>query len=616
MKRIIRLACVLATLFAADLRAAEAHAQNYSFSVPSLKMEVHVRPDASARIIYDIKFSNFPGAQPIDVVDVGTPHAGYALNNVTASLDGTRLLDIRKSEYVDPGFEVHLGSQTIQPGRQGTLHVEFNMPDLVYQDTTRSDYASIQITPTWFGEQFVRGNSDVIVAVHLPAGFPPEQVLSQKEPFSRSEPAGDDGQTVVSWFSNRRAVGPYLVGVSFPKSSMTRVVRQTKFGLLLKWFKESPQARSVAGLIFLACFGFLFFRFSGGTGISIFVVLSVALVVVFVVSPAAHLIGFLPLLALVGLNEWALRRRRLTYLPAIAEVEGGGIRRGLTAPEAAVLLELPLCKVLALVIFGLLKKRIVRQVQADPLIVEVNEPFRAPQEWHGHPRRLAKFYRHAAQQEKTVVHDYEHAFLSRLQSNAGKPVGDVALGTAVKGLIKHVARRLKGFDLSDTQDYYRSIVRRAMLQAGSIAAIEPRQEVLDRDLQWILMDDGYSSVFSQPGYHYVPAWTRSTTSGTGGGTTQPTSAAPGGTTSFSDVAASFAGWTENTMGSVASAIEPGSIQAKSASGGVIDLSGVDRATADALKAMGESSGSGGGFSGGGCACAGCACACACAGGGR
>ena len=92
----------------------------------------------------------------------------------------------------------------------------------------------------------------------------------------------------------------------------------------------------------------------------------------------------------------------------------------------------------------------------------------------------------------------------------------------------------------------------------------------------------------------------------------------GGKTSFGDVAASFAGWTENTMGNMADAIAPGSLQVKGASG-VINLGGVDKVTGDIFKSLATSSGSGGGSGGGGgcaCACAGCACACACAGGGR
>jgi hypothetical protein len=94
----------------------------------------------------------------------------------------------------------------------------------------------------------------------------------------------------------------------------------------------------------------------------------------------------------------------------------------------------------------------------------------------------------------------------------------------------------------------------------------------------------------------------------------PTPGIPGQTT-FSDVAASFSGWAENTMGSLASAISPGALNAGQSPGGFLDLSGADHVTGEIFSALAEASTSGGG-GGGGCACAGCACACACAGGGR
>ena len=50
---------------------------------------------------------------------------------------------------------------------------------------------------------------------------------------------------------------------------------------------------------------------------------------------------FLMSLAAAGFVEFLRRMRRPSYLPALVSVEGGGIRRGLTAPEAAVLLEIP-----------------------------------------------------------------------------------------------------------------------------------------------------------------------------------------------------------------------------------------------------------------------------------
>ena len=86
---------------------------------------------------------------------------------------------------------------------------------------------------------------------------------------------------------------------------------------------------------------------------------------------------------------------------------------------------------------------------------------------------------------------------------------------------------------------------------------------------------------------------------------------------FGDVAGSFSGWAETTMGGMAAAILPGSMSIPAAKGGFLDLSGVDRVTSNVFEAIGKASSSGGGSGGSSsCACAGCACACACAGGGR
>jgi hypothetical protein len=322
--------------------------------------------------------------------------------------------------------------------------------------------------------------------------------------------------------------------------------------------------------------------------------------------------------ALLGLNEWSLARRRASYMPPIAEVEGGGIKRGLTAPEAAVLLELPLGRVLGLVIFGMLKKGLIREVQADPLIVEVAEEFHTGGRISSESQR-AKFYRAAGQRKGVVVHNYEHPFLFLIEQNPGKPVQEIQFSVPVRQLIERTAARMKGFDLSDTKDYYRRIVARAAEQAKAIGDVQQREERIDRDFEWILMDDDYPTVFRRGPYR--PVWTRGTRTWTPPAPRSPTAPStptPPGQTSFGDVSASFAGWAENTMGGMAAAISPGSLQIGRPSGGFLDLSGADRLTGEFFRALSESSGRRGGGGGGSCACAcaGCACACACAGGGR
>ena len=78
----------------------------------------------------------------------------------------------------------------------------------------------------------------------------------------------------------------------------------------------------------------------------------------------------------------------------------------------------------------------------------------------------------------------------------------------MKALIKHTVSRMKGFDLSDTQDYYRAIIKKALDRARSIGDIPERERYLDKNLQWLLLDDDYPTVFRAPNYHYRPVWIR------------------------------------------------------------------------------------------------------------
>src|SRR3972149_5489778 len=382
----------------------------------------------------------------------------------------------------------------ISPSRSGGVRVEFTMPKMVFQDTTRKDYASFRITPTWFGDQYVKGNTHIQVAIQLSKNLKPEEVLHQGLPFTLKRQT--DFWTEVGWdFPTVRLTGPHLVAVSFPKGDMP-VIKQSSLDLLMKWFSESTEARIVCGLISLVLFAVVFFRFSGGTGFSLFSIFCVCGAIGFYYSPGWQLLS-LPLLAvLIGLNEWFLGKRKMRYMPPIAQVEGGGIKRGLTAPEAAVLLELPIAKVLSLVIFGMLKKGVLQQQNPDPLAVSVDEAFKLQSDTLlADEKQRMQFYREAGQKKGVVIHSYEQPFLFLLEKNPGKPVKDIDFGVPVRQLITGAATRMEGFDLKQTKEYYRSIIKRATEQAASIGDIPQREATIDKNFEWILMCDNYPPVF-------------------------------------------------------------------------------------------------------------------------
>ncbi len=610
---------VLAFLLALTLfvPASRVLAQTYWFQVPELRMQVFVNPDASARIVYDITFDN--SGSPIDIVDIGTPHDGYDIGNFTASIDGYPLTDIRVSEYIDTGVEIHLDEYAIPSGESGTLHVEFTMPDMVYEDTTQDGYASLQITPTWFDSDVVYGTSDIWVLIHMLPEVQPEEVLYQDVAFT--DKAIYEEHTVVGWrYPDGSASQSHLVGTSFPTTGMTRVVEQSLLDITLKWLQDNPAVTWTLGIIAFILIAVAFFRYSGGTGLSIFALLACGTIYGMTVFPLMVLIAFPLSILLVILVERSLKKKKSSYLPAIAQVEGGGIKRGLTAPEAAVLLELPLNKVLLLIMFGLLDKRVIALEDDSPLAVKVDNVYVVDGKTKT-KRRTAR--QEVAKKQGIVLRDYEHDILDVLQEDGSKPVHKQDFGEPMRDLVKSVAGKMKGFDLSDTQDYYKKIISRAMEEAKGMGDVPEFEAFLDKTWPWVMMDDNYGPVFQRSGYTYHPTWVRPYVVSQAGGASMPSvggsKSGPsyGGKTSFSDVAASFAGWTETQTGNLASAISPGGLDLGTA--GVVNLSGADKVTGDIFKALSSGSGGGsGGSSGGGCACAcaGCACACACAGGGR
>ena len=609
MSRAARSSITLALVALAALPAA---AQEYSFSVPRMVLSVTVGADASIGMEYEIIFRCNEGAHALDAVDIGLPRSGYDISNMTASVDGEPLNSIEPSPYVKPGVAVNLNEKAIQPGQEGKFTFSCTMPDMVFQDTTRKDYASLRITPTWFGRQYLTGKTELYIVVYLPKDIKPEEVLYQDKrmPFSRKFVT--DKYTAVAWhLSGTRVDQPHLVGVSFPKRNMTRVLPMTAFGLLLKWWTESPDTRLFCGIMLVVLFAFMFFRASACTGCSCFVPITIGLIVLFSSSPLAELLAIPGLVVLFILSERALRRRRGHYLPPIVSVEGGGIKRGLTAPEAAVLLELPLNRVLMLVLFGLLKKGILQQLCADPLAVKLAPAFDS--ESRSERRR-------AAQQAGVVLHGYEQPFLDVIRAADTTQVAHMDFKPAMKELITSVVERMKGFDVDKSRSYYKLIVAKAWAEARSLGDVQQRTEYTDDNLLWLLLSPNYDDEFTTwhtQGYRYDPPWTRSGgyVGGGGGLPTPAPSDAGAGHTTFSDVASSFAGWTENVSGRIASAVD--GVQLPGAPGaGIINLSGVDKVTGDMLESALSSAGGSSGGGGCACACAGCACACACAGGGR
>lgn len=541
------------------------HAQNLSFEVPKQEVVVFVNSDGSISLDYTITFKNLPSGDVIDIVDIGLPNSNYDLKSISAEINGKPATLIRPSEFVNPGVEIHLGNNAILPGQTGVLHAYIGKVERALGKSTlqeAEEYASIVITPNNFDRDFTRGTTEYYFTIVLPPGLKPEEpryhTPSGNWPGS-NEPVemgfDNQGRVYYTWYSDRaNAYSIYKFGASFP-------IRLVPASLVVA--TETPNLRRID---FESVFG------------------------------ALCTVGFIGLFILIPvLSSFLAYRRKFQYLPPKIAVEGHGIKRGLTAVEAAVLMEQPLDKVLTMILFSVLKKGAAIVESRDPLVLQIADPL---------PENLLP---------------YELTFLEAFKQT-NKKLKDSKLQDTIVGLIKSVTEKMKGFSRKETIDYYKSIMEKAWQQVAAAETPEVRSDVYEQVMDWTMVDrrwdDRTREVF-QTGPVRVPTWwwrydpvIRSSPSSMGGGMAKTSIPAPTG-----------------GRGSVTLPKLPGSDFAASMVKGVQTFSTnvlgnvntfTERITNKTNPPPKPSSYSGRSGGGGGCACA-CACAgcaCACAGGGR
>jgi len=540
-----------------------AFAQSYYFSVEKETVHVFWEADGTMDLIYEFVFYNQPGSHEIDYVDVGLPNYNFSDNNITADINGQTITYISSGGYegTGSGVAVGLGSNAIAPGSRGTVRVFINgIENVLFPDTETDDYASAVFEPTYFGSQYVEGTTDITVIYHLPPGVEPDEPKWHKSPreFSSTPITGKDslGQITYTWRNLEASMSSqYKFGASFPSSYVpsTAVSKPTL----------SQQLGIDPGVITaLLCVGGFF------------------LFVVFIIV----------------ISVKSRNKRKLKYLPPKIRIEGHGIKRGLTAIEAAILLERPPDKVFTMILFSLIQKNAVQVLSHDPLKLDFTDPL---------PENLRK---------------YEKQFVKAYQKESSR-VRKTALQDLMIALIKSVGKKMEGFSHRESVRYYEDIIKRAWKQVEDADTPEIKSEKFNDHMGWTMLDgefeDKTQDVFRRgpvflPRWwnRYDPTYTTPRTAGPSGRTTSPSRPSsgkalpnlPGG-----EFAASMANGISNFSSDVV--------------GNITDFTSRVTQKTNPVPKPTSSGRSGGGWSSGGgsscaCACACAGCACACAGGGR
>lgn len=524
--------------------------ENYSFQVTREMVHVYLNADGSMSLDYLITFVNDPGAHIIDFVDLGLPNSNYDFGSITADVDSVPVAITSDYQGNGTGVAVNLGQKAIK--NKGTVHVFVSsISKMFYPDKNDKDYASSEFAPTYFSPQFVHGTTALTVVFHLPPGVKPNETkyhaVQGSWPGEVTPQIGFDSEQRITytWASSQaNASTQYTFGASFPKSYIpaSSIVTTSVWSIVSKFISN------------IKIFPFLVFCF------------------IFFVLPMFDTIG--------------QKKRKLQYIKPSIAIEGHGIKRGLTAVEAAILMGQPLDKVMTMILFSTTKKGALQVITRDPLKVEAIEP-----------------------QPKNLL-EYEKDFLSAMLKPKVERAG--ALKDMTVALVKNVTAKMKGFSRNETLEYYQFINEKAWQQVSAAGTPEVKAQLFEESFEWTMLDKDYDDrsrkTFTGP--VYVPTWW---------GRYDPVYRPVG----FPQMSSSGMAKPSSSQGGRVSL--PGADFAASVVGGVQNFSGqvlgnlndFTHGVTNVTNPVPPSSGSGGsGRSGGGCACACAGCACACAGGGR
>jgi hypothetical protein len=537
-------------------------AQDYSFEVPEVEVNVYLESDGTAAIEYNYLFKNAAGAHAIDFVDVGMPGASaYSLSDISATINAIPITDISSSPYIS-GVALGLGGNAIQPGATGIVYMYAkNVRDVFYfaSSDKGEDYASIQFQPNFFDSGFSGGATKLTVTLHLPPGAKDGEVIFYSPkgwPGDATPSSGFDKENriVYQWSTtSAKPSGVYTFGAAFP----ARLIPSNTIR------KEQTVTYSPSGLAAT-------------------------------IIPVACCGGFIGLFVLIiVLSIKSAQKRKLKYLPPKIAIEGHGIKRGLTAVEAAILMEQPMDRILTMILFSVLRKGCATVTTRDPLAITVEAKLPAD------------------------LREYETAFLNAFKTE--KPAERrTMLQDMMVALVKIVSEKMKGFSRKESVTYYEEIINKAQTP-------EVKAEKYSEAVDWTMLDKDYDQRTRRTfgtGPVFMPGWwyradptIRGTTGGSVIGSSMPSLPSGGKSQTMtlprlpgSDAAASVV----NTV----TAFSTGTVgNLTTFTSGVTNKTNpIPQPSSSTFRGSGRS---GGGFSSGcACACACAGCACACAGGGR
>ena len=394
-------------------------AQAVTYSASREWTKVWINTDSSVNILYNITFSYLSGS-PQGLFDIGMPKGGFQIGYVEdISGQSLQYQDISSGGY--SAVEVTLKKPIIL-NQPITFILYATVPGMVYSDNTNPGNDGLQFFPSTFPSA-TGSIGDLRVEIVLPPGVQTSEVKYPPGlPFDNVfVDINDNNRTAVYWSRTSWPQGQtFESGVSFPAKYVSQL-----HGLL----SILPFVVAVIVLIFVVIAGI-------------------------VVVKRGQLGGYM----------------KSAYESPRISIEALGANRSLTAVEAGLVIGLKPTRVLTMMLYGLLLKRMVALMETEPLL------------------KLEKLEKPEGESASGPRY-YENDYLQAIKPDG--TLDEKALAHTYQGLVDNVNQRLRGYSREDTVNYYKSIVDKAWTQVTQAGTPELKGDALDKNLDWLLADEKF-----------------------------------------------------------------------------------------------------------------------------
>ncbi|HUY01514.1 MAG TPA: hypothetical protein VMV49_18265 [Candidatus Deferrimicrobium sp.] len=400
----------------------------YDFKVTDETVNVFIKKDGGIDIEYYITFYAYGHSIPI--VDIGFPNQYYDLDGIQAEIDGHIISqsNIMQSEYLLVGVEIHLGAYTISSYSSGLLHVRGTCSIMVFKDDLKPfSLASVEFSPTWFSSSFCRRIDHLEVNFYFPENFiDKDSVKYHNTPYTSY--SLNATHLVLTWEQNNIPSQQYTYGVSFPKSTVDKVYTSWVYGLF------SPIQKVIGILILIA-------------------------------------ILFAGTILIYNSYQKLKRTAKYRYYKPTVGVECIGIKHDFSVAEAAITLGHRLDRVVAFIIFSLIRQNALKIISlnpGDPLTFEKNTP------------------------RPTTLQLHEITFLKDCFRKDPIQKAQILSNSALKAylfkLIENLNTKMKAFSRKETEFYYKQLIEQAQIEICNTDTTYSDEKHLSQQFEWMILE--------------------------------------------------------------------------------------------------------------------------------